>query len=69
MSIKYGLLWVLWVLLFFMFEMPAVFNAKTGDTLSEWIWHYISRYPLATWGLIGLLGWATLHFFTKAKWF
>lgn len=30
-----GPMWVVWVLMFFAIEVPALFNKKKGDTLSE----------------------------------
>jgi hypothetical protein len=30
--------WILWILMFLAIEMPAVFNRRPGDTLSELVW-------------------------------
>ncbi|MCP2341906.1 hypothetical protein [Actinomadura rupiterrae] len=35
----YVFAWILWVLMFFAIELPAVFNRQPGDTLSEVIWN------------------------------
>jgi hypothetical protein len=31
--------WILWIMMFFAIELPAVFNRQQGDTLSEVIWN------------------------------
>jgi hypothetical protein len=33
--------WVAWILAFLAVELPAVFNARKGDTLSEQLWRWL----------------------------
>ncbi|MQY06365.1 hypothetical protein [Actinomadura macrotermitis] len=62
--------WILWILMFFAIELPAVFNRQPGDTLSELVWNVFAvRGKPAGWLvrrlvlLVGLV-WLTMHFLT-----
>lgn len=45
----YTWLWVFWMAMFFVIEMPAVFNKDKNDTLSEHIWLWFSIRDKAPW--------------------
>jgi hypothetical protein len=59
--------WLLWIAMFFVIEMPAVFNKRPGDTLSEhiWAWFAIKDKPkgwrMRRLTLIAALAWLVLH--------
>jgi hypothetical protein len=62
--------WLSWFALFFVFEVPALFRARHGDTLSERVWIWLGRYePFTVWVLMRrvVFGafwlWLSLHFF------
>lgn len=66
---EWTLLWLGWIALFFLIEMPAVFNKERGDTLSEHLWKWFAvkddRSTPWTWtrrGILGLaLAWLVAH--------
>lgn len=41
MALGTDLFWVLWIVAFLAVELPAVFNAKKGDTFSEAWWRFL----------------------------
>jgi len=51
-----------WFILFFAIEMPAVFNSSDDDTLSEFIWDFVTNSWYGWIGMAGLLGWLAYHF-------
>ena len=66
----YGILWLVWVLLFLGIEGQAILNSDPHDTLSEKVWKWIGKrgYPKPTWykarrvGLLAFLVWLVMHF-------
>ncbi|MFC6886202.1 MULTISPECIES: hypothetical protein [Actinomadura] len=62
--------WILWILMFFAIELPAVFNRQQDDTLSELVWRVFAiRGKPVGWQLRRLalllgLGWLVAHFLT-----
>lgn len=52
--------------MFVIVELSAVLNHKTGDTLSEWVWHIIS-HPAVYFPFAGFLIWLLLHFLFKVR--
>ena len=69
-------IWGTWLTLFtvtfFVFEVPAVRNKVTGDTLSERIRVWLGLRPHRKWqvpaciGFGGVLVWFLIHIFTGA---
>ena len=66
----YTLAWCGWLVAFFVIELPALFNDRKDDTLSEhvWNWFAISRKGRA-WRirrviLGGFMLWLSVHFMT-----
>lgn len=62
--------WAIWIAIFFAIELPALFNQRLGDTLSEhlWRWFAISGKP-AGWRarrfvLLAGLAWLVAHLLT-----
>lgn len=53
-------LWVAWLGLFLVIELPAIFNSESGDTLSENVW-LVTRIPFFWWLLAGFLVWLVAH--------
>lgn len=62
--------WILWILMFFAIELPAVFNRQQGDTLSELVWNVFAirgkplGWQLRRLALVVGLGWLVVHFLT-----
>ncbi|MFB4318472.1 hypothetical protein [Actinomadura sp. 21ATH] len=62
--------WIFWVMMFFAIELPALFNRRQGDTLSEVIWNVFAvRGKPAGWqlrrlGLLVGLVWLVAHLVT-----
>ena len=62
-------LWLAWGAAFLAIELPAAFNRRPGDTLSEHVWawfHVHDRRPTAlTWTLravlLAFLAWLLVH--------
>lgn len=58
--------WLVWIALFFVIELPAIFNDRKGDTLSE---HFADWFNVATqrgrrvWVVVCSLffGWFIVH--------
>jgi hypothetical protein len=67
MNNRFGLLWLLWIVVFLAIELTAAANHKTGDTLSEWVWHVCTAHPVVYFPFAGFLVWLVLHFLTKGK--
>jgi hypothetical protein len=65
--------WIVWIVLFFAIELPAVFNRCKGDTLSEHVWHWCAvreksrGYRLRRTALLVLLAWLVAHFLTGGE--
>lgn len=66
MNETFGFLWLAWIAMFVIVELSAVLNHKTGDTLSEWVWHIIS-HPAVYFPFAGFLIWLLLHFLFKVR--
>ena len=62
--------WLAWGVGFLMIEMPAVFNKRAGDTLSEHLrsWFALRGKPKGWLGrrlvLAGFFAWLLVHLFT-----
>lgn len=62
--------WILWILMFFAIELPAVFNRQQDDTLSELVWRVFAirgkpiGWQLRRLALLLGLGWLVAHFLT-----
>lgn len=69
--------WLLWILAFFLMEIPQLLNNKSGDTLSEkvWTWFAIKNYDkrdrrfgqARRFVLIAFLAWLAAHFLTGGR--
>lgn len=66
----YLVAWILWILMFFAIEIPALVERRPGDTLSAYIWRWFSikeKSPGYRWRrlvlVIGLV-WLVLHLLT-----
>ncbi|MFG3715781.1 hypothetical protein [Micromonospora sp. NPDC047730] len=68
---NYAATWLLWFLYFALVELRALFNSRTGDTLSEHVWQWFAvggGRPVDGWArlrrtvLLGFMAWLTLHF-------
>jgi len=53
-------LWVAWLAIFLVIEVPAIVNDTPGDTLSETVWAVV-RVPVVWWVLAGFLVWLVVH--------
>lgn len=51
-----------WLALFLAIELPAVFNNTDDDTLSEFVWDFITNSVIGWVGVAILLGWLIKHF-------
>lgn len=66
----YTVAWIMWIVMFFAIEIPAVIDKDEGDTLSEHIrkWFSISEKGMGwRWrriALLAFLSWLTLHLLT-----
>ena len=62
-------LWLVWIAAFFAIEIPALFNKKDGDTLSEVIryWFGFSKRAgdIQSWGMRG----RRVSFYLISAWF
>lgn len=47
--------WIAWGAVFLVIELPAVFDARRGNTLSEHVWRYVTR-PFGTGSLPAWIG-------------
>jgi hypothetical protein len=70
--------WIIWLVLFLIWEGIALFNSKPGDTLSEhvWIWFGTRRsanmlgkkrtgwVQFRRFVLVAFMAWISLHFLT-----
>ncbi len=62
--------WLLWLAMFAAIEGPAIFNNRTGDTLSEkvWAWFAVKDKPrgwqLRRFILLAFMAWLAVHFLT-----
>ena len=72
MSVYTGL-WLIWILTFFLIELPALRNRQPGDTLSEHVWAWCSikgkgrAWRLRRLALVILLAWLSLHMLTGGQ--
>lgn len=65
--------WIVWGFVYFgMVELPAVFNKRDDDTLSEHVWDWLGFGPhtgkhVGTRRILAILLWGTLtaHFFFR----
>lgn len=62
--------WLLWIFMFFAIEMPAIWDKKPGNTLSEHVWKWFAITGKPKWwrirriGLASFLVWLVTHFIT-----
>lgn len=66
MSKSYGLVWLIWILMFLVVEILAVIDTGPGDTLSEWVWKIIS-HPAVYFPFAGFMIWLLLHFLLRLR--
>lgn len=70
MNDGYTIAWLLWILAFFVIEVPAILNKRLGDTLSEHVWRWFSvksrstGWKIRRFSLLALLAWLSAHFLT-----
>jgi len=55
-------LWVAWLVVFLVIEGLAIFNRTDDDTLSEFVWDFITINPIGWAGIAILLVWLISHF-------
>lgn len=64
------LLWILWIIAFFLLEVPAALNKTPGDTLSEHVWKWFAvrdrsgKYRWRRILLLIILAWLVVHLLT-----
>ncbi len=67
---NYTTAWLVWIVMFFAIEVPAIFNKQEGDTLSEHIWKWFSvnvkskGWRIRRIGLMATFCWIVVHLFT-----
>ncbi len=67
---SYTTTWLVWIVMFFAIELPAAFNRKKGDTLSEHLWKWFSikdkakGWRVRRMGLTFTLVWIFIHLIT-----
>lgn len=67
---NYTTAWLVWIVMFFAIELPAAFNRKEGDTLSEHLWKWFSikdkskGWRFRRMGLTFTLVWIFIHLIT-----
>ena len=59
---KWRTIWLVWIGVFLVIEGIAVFNNEDDDTLSEFVWDFVTIHPIGWVGIAGLLGWLAFHF-------
>lgn len=73
----YTVAWLAWLAYFAIVEGRALFNSRTGDTLSEHVWQWFAidrldgeRRPITGWvrlrrfALLAFVAWLAAHFLT-----
>lgn len=59
---KWTIGWILWILMFFALELPAIFNTEKNDTFTEHVTTYLPmEVAVAVYGALAL--WIPVHFF------
>lgn len=67
---NYTIGWIVWFIMFFAIELPAILNKQKGDTLSEhiWMWFAIKDKPkgwrIRRFSLLSVLIWFVAHIIT-----
>ncbi len=62
--------WILWIVMFFSIEMPALIKRREGATLSEHVWEWFSirgkstQWRLRRFSLLAFLIWVSAHLLT-----
>ena len=65
--------WILWIVMFFSIEVPALINRRMGDTLSEHIWKWFSmkdksdQWRIRRFCLLSGLMWLVAHLLSGGK--
>ena len=63
----YTIGWIVWIIMFFAIEIPAILNKQKGDTLSEHIWMWFSikdkssGWRIRRFSLLSILTWLIVH--------
>lgn len=58
---KWSIGWIVWILMFFALELPAVFNAEADDTFTEHVTTYLPfEVAVVVYGALAF--WIPVHF-------
>lgn len=63
----YKVFWPAWIAVALIVEAMALFNKRTGDTLSEQVWGWMN-VKFVYWFVLFFLAWLIAHFASRGRW-